>query len=78
MIEIIKHGDKDKYWSVTTKCPKCGCIFRFNPYGDTYHTDFYDEDRIDCPDCDYEIVVFDGESEPDSIICNVIEEEYLK
>jgi ribosomal protein S27E len=59
MIEVLKHGEKPKSTFVTTKCPECGCIFRFNVDEDTYHTRIFCEDRVDCPDCGQYITVHD-------------------
>lgn len=80
MIEIIKHGNKEKYWSVTTRCPECGCIFKFNPLEDTYHERVFCEDRINCPDCGNEITVYDTScwnDDPERVVCEVVEDEKL-
>ena len=77
MIEVIKHGNKPRQNTVTTRCPECGCIFRFNPEEDTYHTRIFCEDRIDCPDCGHEISVHDTSSwndDPERILCQVIDD----
>jgi len=52
MIEIIKHGTKQK-----TTCKKCGCVFSFE---DTDLKPQIDPIKraIDCPQCRNEIVLF--------------------
>lgn len=75
MIELIKHG-KEKYSVVATRCPECGCIFKFTPSEDTYHVRALCEDRIDCPDCGCAITVFDtsfDNDDPDHVLCEIIE-----
>ena len=80
MIEIIKHGNKEKYWSVTTRCPECGCIFKFNPFEDTYHERIFCEDRVDCPDCGNEITVHNTScwnDDPERVVCEIIKDEII-
>lgn len=55
MIEVIKHGkSKEK---ITTRCPKCECIFSFIMDEDTSYDEFMTRDYITCPDCGEEITV---------------------
>lgn len=77
MIEILKHGSHPRMKTATTKCPECGCIFRFDPTKDTYHTRIFCEDRVDCPDCGYEIKVHDTScwnDDQERIFCQVIDD----
>jgi DNA-directed RNA polymerase subunit RPC12/RpoP len=77
MIEVIKHGKPQFSRVVTTKCPNCDCIFKFNVDEDTYHDRIWCGDFIECPDCGEKIMVRDTSAwcgnDPDRIICDVVE-----
>lgn len=77
MIEVIKHGHHPTN-IVTTKCPECGCIFKFDHMEDTYHERIFCEDRVDCPECGKPITVHDTSCWNDNInrvLCPVISDE---
>ena len=81
MIEIIKHGDIETMKNITTRCPECGCIFKFNVDNDTYHERIFCEDRVDCPDCGNAIKVRDTScwnDDPDRIFCEIVEDEAIE
>ena len=78
MIEVLKHGEKKETARIiTTRCPECGCVFRFNDDEDTYHSRIFCEDRIDCPDCGHTIKVHDTSSmldHPEFVFCECLDE----
>lgn len=73
MVEVLKSGEVEKTSPIViTKCPKCGCLFRFNADEDVYHERIWCEDRIDCPECGMEITVRNTScwvDDTDAIIC---------
>ena len=73
MIEVLESGEVTKTSPIViTKCPKCGCLFRFNADEDVYHERIWCEDRIDCPECGEEITVRNTScwvDDPDAIVC---------
>lgn len=73
---VKKHGKYQPY-TITTKCPECGCVFEFDPWDDTVYDSIWDESVVNCPECDYVIRVFDGtlwNGDPESICCEVLNE----
>lgn len=53
MIEIIKHGTKQK-----TTCKKCGCLFSFENEDLKTRYENPNTGMINCPQCNNEIVIF--------------------
>ena len=77
-VEVLKHGKPGKSNNVVTRCPECGCIFKFDHEHDIYHSRIYCRDYIDCPDCECQITVHDTSCHSDDIhrvLCEVLDED---
>ncbi len=77
MIEVLKHGNKKQ---IITRCPSCGCVFRFDDETDTYHDRIFCGDYVDCPECGEQIQVHDTSchnDNPHNFECEIIDEDEL-
>ena len=78
MIEILKHGINPDKRQVTTKCPKCGCIFKFEDGEDTFYDDAVCIDYVECPECTELITVhYSSSRNPSKFECDIINEDEL-
>lgn len=77
MIEVIKHGKEVARGIIITRCPNCGCMFKFHDGEDTSD----DEIRrvfVICPDCEEHIAVHNTScwnDNPNAYMCEVLNED---
>lgn len=75
MIEVIKHGKEVAGGVVITRCPTCGCVFKFHDGEDTYHDRIECIDCVICPDCEEPVIVHDTScwnDNPNAYVCEVL------
>lgn len=75
MIEVIKHGKEVVRGIVITRCPNCGCVFKFTDAEDTGHDTIACEDFVNCPDCGGRVTVHDTScwnDNPNAYVCEVL------
>lgn len=78
MIEVIKHGKEVAEGIVLTRCPNCGCVFKFTDGEDTYHDRIECEDFVICPDCKERVTVHNTScwnDNPDAYVCEVLNKD---
>ena len=80
MIEVIKHGKEVVRGVVITRCPNCGCVFKFRDAEDTGHDTIACEDFVICPDCEERVTVHDTScwnDNPNAYVCEVLNEDEI-